>query len=400
MQKAPLLALALLLIPAGLHAETAPVFYEAKPGSLLLAKQRIAQGDSELKAALATLLKEADQALKVAPLSVVQKPKPAPSGSKHDYYTLARYYWPNPKTSDGKPYVRRDGEMNPETATDDYDHRRLSLLDKTCETLALAWYFTGDEKYASHEATLLRTWFLDPETRMHPHLQYAQSVLGKNEGRPEGILEGRSLVGVADAALLLKGSSAWNASDETKLTEWFKEYHTWLLNSVNGKDERAAQNNHGTYFDEQATLLALVLGNHAEAVAFLQESKEKRIAAQISADGSQPKEVVRADGLGYSCFNLGALASLANYGEYCGVDLWNFQADGQRGIRLAIDYLLPFLATPPAPWPRSQKNKLDSKLIARVLHQASVVYGDERYASIYADDKGNRTARFHLLYVK
>ena len=32
----------------------------------------------------------------------------APSGDKHDYISVGTYWWPNPDTSDGLPYIRRD----------------------------------------------------------------------------------------------------------------------------------------------------------------------------------------------------------------------------------------------------------------------------------------------------
>lgn len=62
------------------------------------------------------------------------------------------------------------------------------------ETLALAYHFTGNEAYAAHAAKCLRVRFLDPATRMNPHLNFAQAVPGKNTGRAAGVLEGRNLV--------------------------------------------------------------------------------------------------------------------------------------------------------------------------------------------------------------
>ena len=46
--------------------------------------------------------------------SVTDKTLSPPSGNKHDYMSLAPYWWPNPNTANGLPYIRRDGVVNPE----------------------------------------------------------------------------------------------------------------------------------------------------------------------------------------------------------------------------------------------------------------------------------------------
>jgi hypothetical protein len=59
------------------------------------------------------IIKRADEALTRKPYSVTDKPLPGPSGDKHDYYHPAPYWWPNPKTADGTPYIRKDGHRRP-----------------------------------------------------------------------------------------------------------------------------------------------------------------------------------------------------------------------------------------------------------------------------------------------
>src|SRR2546422_2386765 len=46
-----------------------------------------------------------------------------------------------------------------------------------------AYYFLGEESYAIHATELLRIWFLSPETRMNPNLEFAQGVRGFNTDR-------------------------------------------------------------------------------------------------------------------------------------------------------------------------------------------------------------------------
>ena len=58
----------------------------------------IAQHDQDAnKGAVRTeLLRDAERALAVGPFSVMQKTRVPPSGDKHDFLTLAPYWWPDP----------------------------------------------------------------------------------------------------------------------------------------------------------------------------------------------------------------------------------------------------------------------------------------------------------------
>src|ERR1035441_3307867 len=78
------------------------------------ARQRLRDGDKSLAPALAQLQRDEHAALDAGPFSVVSKKVAPPSGAKHDYMSQAPYFWPNPDTTNGMPYVRRDGERNPE----------------------------------------------------------------------------------------------------------------------------------------------------------------------------------------------------------------------------------------------------------------------------------------------
>src|SRR5690606_36838610 len=57
------------------------------------------------KAAYQRLIRHADHELSQDIYSVTQKEGVAPSGDKHDYVSLSRYWWPNPDTPSGLPYV-------------------------------------------------------------------------------------------------------------------------------------------------------------------------------------------------------------------------------------------------------------------------------------------------------
>jgi len=82
--------------------------------NLALTKSRVSSGDTSVKPAMKLLLETANKALTQGPYTVTAKTKTPPSGSKNDYYSIGPYWWPNPKTENGLPYIRKDGKTNPE----------------------------------------------------------------------------------------------------------------------------------------------------------------------------------------------------------------------------------------------------------------------------------------------
>ncbi len=85
------------------------------------ARKAVALGDTRLKPLYERALRDADKLLSLPNPTVIDKGMTPPSGDKHDYISMGRYWWPNPDTPDGLPYVRRDGESNPELKQFDRD---------------------------------------------------------------------------------------------------------------------------------------------------------------------------------------------------------------------------------------------------------------------------------------
>ena len=134
-------------------------------------KKRIVNNDADLKPAFDQLIKEAEAALLEGPFSVTNKTQVAPSGNKNDYASYSRYWWPNPETENGLPYIRRDGETNPDSQDlKKSDRPRIGAFGANTETLGLAYYFTGEKKYAEKAAQLLRVWFINENTKMNPNV--------------------------------------------------------------------------------------------------------------------------------------------------------------------------------------------------------------------------------------
>ena len=361
------------------HGQDVPATILMDGEMLAKTKTRIAKGDAKLKPALDALIAKADAALGDGPYSVTDKQKVAPSGDKHDYASYGRYWWPDPKKPDGLPYIRRDGDTNPASQSPkESDRSVLESMTIQTETLGLAYYLTGEEKYATKAAELLRVWFLDPATRMNPNLNYAQGRPGHSDGSKSGVLDGRMMTRALEGSLLIGGSSALTDAEREGLKTWAGEFYTWLTTAKLALQEAAAGNNHGSFYDAQTMYFALYSGNTEGAKKIAQQAIENRIDPQIKSDGSMPEELARTRPLFYSIYNLHAMFLMANLAEKVDVDLWNA---GDARLRAGLDYLAPY-ADPNKPWPKPAIKKADRMKMFAILLMADRAYPDGNYLSM------------------
>ena len=156
----------------------------------------------------------------------------------NDFYSNGDYWWPDASKPNGLPYIRRDGETNPENFS---QHRLVvKTLRDSVAALAAAYKITGDEKYANKAAELLRVFFLDAKLRMSPHLNFAQAVPGVSPGRGIGIIDALHLIEIPASVKALERSPAFSAGLAQDLRGGFRELAEWMVTSKNGKEEAAA----------------------------------------------------------------------------------------------------------------------------------------------------------------
>lgn len=222
---------------------------------------RAAAGNEALAAEIRA---HADAAMRRGPYSVMDKTSVAPSGDKHDYFSLAPYWWTD--AEDGEDgFVRRDGERVPgsimgEEGSEQFDRTSLQgLLDDTT-LLALGWGVTGKAEYAEKAADLIRVWFLRPQTRMNPHLTFAQIIRDEARAKGFGIIEFKDVHYFLDAVRLVIEAGALSGAEADELKLWFSSYAQWLDASSAAQGVFPARNNHGLYFDLQRLSIACSLG--------------------------------------------------------------------------------------------------------------------------------------------
>ncbi|KAJ1647140.1 hypothetical protein IWQ61_010129 [Dispira simplex] len=74
-------------------------------------------------------------------------------------------------------------------------------------------------------------------------------------------------------------------------------------------------------------------------------------------DGSQPKEITRADGIHYSLMDLSLLMALGYLGDLVGVDVWNQKSSVETTIEDAVKFLSYISGS--ESWPKSADQPKD-----------------------------------------
>lgn len=351
----------------------------------------VEKGDSHLKPLYDRALRDADKLLDEPDPTVVDKGMTPPSGDKHDYISMGRYWWPNPDTKDGLPYVRRDGHSNPELKK--FDRDRLGRFSANLRRLTGAYLLAGRTEHARKMASMLRTWFLNERTRMNPNGTYAQMVPGRNDGlgRPEGILDLYSLIDAVDAATVLERDNLLSKKEMKALRAWFSAYVDWLLTSESGKGEYAAKNNHGIAYDVQTVVYARFAGRDEVARELIETFAERRLERQIEADGKQPRELARTTAFGYSTYNLTHMLDMCVAARTMGINLYD-AADG--AIDRAIGYLIPFLGNQEQfPYKQIKDWRGVEQNFAQQLLRASRLKENAEYRRLYEQYKPEEDAK-------
>lgn len=287
--------------------------------------------------------------------SIPDKTTTPPSGDKRDYQSWVNYVWFNAET--GK-YEYRDGQFNTEQMNLMPDDTRFWDFSAAVQSGAMAWFLSGDATYATPLASLVRRWVVDPSTRMNPNLTYAAYVDGYSSPNRtnSGIINLNGSYELWDAFQIVLTLPNLSSTEKDAVTAWLTNMYTWLTTDPGSLKESRTKNNHSMYWHLNVVSLATTLGKTAEAKRYL-EAVKPLIATQVLPTGEMPEETRRTLALGYSYFNLRAMAVLAHYGSRLGVDLWGYETSDGRSIKKALAYITPY-AKETAPFPFQQESPL------------------------------------------
>lgn len=328
------------------------------------------------------ILQAAGAALKQAPVTITAFHAKLSEGGPNDFYSNGDYWWPNPDTTNGLPYVQRDGQTNPENFT---AHRQaIRQLSDAVAALGAAYKITGDDRYATKASELLKVFFLDEKTRMNPNLQYAQAIPGVSRGRGTGIIDSLHLVEIPKAVEVMEKSPAFPAAITGGLKHWFADYTAWMTTSKNGQDEAKAGNNHAVAFWLQVAVFAEFTGDEKNLAECRRRFREVFVPVQMAADGSFPAELRRTKPYGYSIFQLDNMVTLCQVLATKENDLWQFALPDGRTIRKAMEFMYPYLADK-SKWPRKPDVNAWEGWPARqpCLLFAGLAFGDAQYLDLW-----------------
>jgi hypothetical protein len=310
-------------------------------------KDLILLGSAEAARIRPSLAEHRDKWISRGPWSVTfHRPGARSKAGPHDFFSEGPYWWPDPKNPNG-PYIRRDGETNPDRFVE--NDRDLSDMGEAVFALGAAAFYLKDRPAADRAWEVLDTWFLAPRTYMAPHLEFGQAIRGVTEGRGIGIIDTRPLMWCAAGIAHL--AAAFPDARDRAVRGWFARYVEWLTTSRKGIDERDNGNNHSTWWVAQVASYARLCGNQQAERAAYRFAAEVCIPRQFKPDGSAPAEEARTKSLGYSIMNLDGFALMARMAALSGEDLW-------RGLIRPIEYLAPYLLDP-SKWNKPQISPVD-----------------------------------------
>lgn len=344
-------------------------------------KKACKKGNCQYSAAINALTADADETLTKEPLRLTEKKNIPSDITLNDYVSFPPSWWPNSVSPDGLPYVRRDGEINP---AHNADCKQLQMMAERVRALSLAWFFTGEKKYATQAAKQLKSWFIDPQTRMNPNLSFAQSIPGRSEGRATGIAEAQPLAQLIEPILLLETSPAMQETDFQEIKNWYSEFFNWLINSQQGSDAANYPNGNAISYDFQTITIAHFLGDTQFVMDKLTEIPALRIGRMIDAGGKQPAELNRNESFSHSVANLENWFDLGEIGLKYDIDIFSYKSETGASLQQALDFLCGFLGNRDNwQWPQTEEWSRAENRLGLLTRRAARYFKNPEYEIIW-----------------
>lgn len=261
--------------------------------------------DKSQSAFISSVISSADRYSRTQPLTVVNKTK-CISGNPHNFESLSIYFWPDPANPNG-PYIVRDGYFNPEYK--DYDLPKLIEFTNRIKTLALAYFFSNNPKYAARCLEELRVWFINENTYMTPTFEYAQVAPGhwNGKGAAVGLVDAYYFVDIIESLRLLQQRGMVSDADNLSFKTWFNSFLDWSVNSDNGRTISAMPDNVSTAYDVLIYSIASYVDKKAIQKEVIKRFNTNHITDKIDSKGRQIEELKRPTAMTYSIINLNHL---------------------------------------------------------------------------------------------
>ena len=314
-----------------------------------------------------------------APISIAQNASAIKGVSGANNFTsMAVYWWPDPESPTGYPYIRRDGSRNPETYLSS-DGKILADFINSVSACALLYRLSGVEDYSAKAVELIRAFLIEESTRMNPHMTYSGVLMGDGPNNliiRGAVIDSDRLPIVVDMISILRGSPSWTQADEDGTREWFNSMADWFLGSPRAIIQAGYYHNIKTSYMTQLMSYLCAAGREQEAVAYMSSNVKDVLGRQIDPDGQQPLELDRVAKKHYCTFNLSLLCNLAKVCSSLGMDIWDYSDEQGRGsIRQAMRYMSEIYIDP-SKWTLTSEGN-NSATTRAWLESGCSVYGDQ-----------------------
>ncbi|SOE23906.1 Alginate lyase [Spirosomataceae bacterium TFI 002] len=308
---------------------------------IVLPYYAFSQPKTVVKVLKSGIITNAQLSLKQEPVTVTASIAKRSAGGIHDFYSEGDYWWPDSENPDG-PYIRRDGETNPENFT---AHRHAMIrFSQVVGSLTSAYLIEPKVEYLTQIKNHLNAWFVNEDTKMNPSLLYAQAIKGRVTGRGIGIIDMIQMMEVAQSVRVLEQKGALSESELVPIKACFDAYLEWITTHPYGIDERDTKNNHATCWVMQVATFAR-LTNNVEVLDYCKKRfKTVLLPNQMAQDGSFPLELERTKPYGYALFNTDAMVAVAHILSDEKESLWDFELSDGRTIKKAIEFMHPYVA--------------------------------------------------------
>ncbi|KAG8946071.1 hypothetical protein FRC00_009772 [Tulasnella sp. 408] len=106
-------------------------------------------------------------------------------------------------------------------------------------------------------------------------------------------------------------------------------------------EEKAAKNNHGSFYYSQTASLQILVGDYAAATNTLKEFYDGIYQAQITKTGEQPFEAERTRGYHYRSYNAGAIITINRIADYLkSINGWDTKTSAGANVQDAVDFAM------------------------------------------------------------
>lgn len=313
------------------------------PAKIETIRQKVDAGEQPWARAFEELLEDAGWALEASPRSVVDNGAPAGTDDAHKYGSDA-------------PYQSKDGVYSDDVNRGDYQ-AALDMKDWIRDA-ALAYRLTREDEYARTAIDLLRAWFIDSETRMHPSVvnygPHSEGLKGQNS------IEHYIFVpAMVYGAALVADHPYWEAGSgpgESGVTEWLEEFQETLEDDANGGVE---SDEISKWWVTTRLIVAAYLEDD-DAFERACDDWRTRVLQDFTEQGTFEKDRPRSRGLFYSLSAMNALTLGAEVAGHHGVDLYGYTKDGmsESVLQRSHQFHAEFLEDP-SEWPWEERNGLD-----------------------------------------